>query len=397
MKKLLGFSTVVTALLLTSTTALAITADEARFEELTKQIQALETKLAGLRSQDKSLKTELSYLDGQMTLTQAKIGQAQVNLARKEQELITIGASIEELKAKIIRLADAVDRQKTAFNARLQEQYKRGTSMPVIELFLSSQSFSDIVSELKYLKLAETNDQNLISQMTDSKEAYKEQTTLLEIKKEEAIKVKAQIEATKTQLTNYQAQLVEQSTIKKQLLADTQNDEAKYQQLLSQALAERDAIAGAFAGADFTNAKEIKAGDVIAVMGNSGYPSCSTGAHLHFEVHKNGVLVNAEDYLENKTVVSEGGSSTASIGGGHWPWPMKSPIVTQRFGKTPYSWRYASGSHSGIDLVSNESYLIYAPADGKIIKKSGVCGSSTYNYVLIRHSDGVESLYLHIQ
>ena len=371
--------------------------NSSEIDELMKNIQQWEKALAGLQSQDRTLQTEIKYLDTQMTLTQAKIGLAQAQLLAKERELVAIGQDIGSLQTRIARLADAVERQKTAFDARLQAQYKRDSSMPVLELFLSSQSFSEIAAELKYLKLAEIHDQNLINQMSDTQQSYKDQTVLLEIKKDEAVKVKAQIEEQKNKLTVLQAEMVSQSQSKKQLLADTQNDEAKYRTLIDQARAELAAITGAFAGADFSNAKDVKEGDVIAVMGNTGAPSCSTGAHLHFEVRKNGVLQSAENYLKNKTLPYTDGAATVNIGEGDWDWPMKSPIITQRFGRTPHYYFYAGGIHTGIDMVSNESYLIYAPADGKMIKKSGVCGRSTYNYVLIQHESGVESLYLHVQ
>jgi len=375
------------------------TVDVAKYQELTLKIQEYERILDVLNTTDKSLKTDLARIDNQMLLTQTKIAQAKTDIKRKEEELVLIGQDISTLQIKISRLADAVERQQETFDNRLQAQYKRSTINPIFELFLSSRSFSEAISEIKYLKIAELNDQRLIIQMNNSREDYKDQTALLEQKKSDALTVKAQIEAEQQRLTNLENDLVAESEQKKQLLIDTQNDEAKYQQLLAQAKAEQAAISQIFAGADFTNAKDVKAGDVIAVMGNTGAPSCSTGAHLHFEVHKDGVLQNAEDYLKNETLpfTDSPDSSTVNIGNGDWDWPMKSPIVTQRFGKTPHSYWYSGGVHTGIDMISNESYLIYTPTDGKMIKKSGTCGSSTYNYVLIRHSDGVESLYLHVQ
>jgi len=373
------------------------TTDLAKFQELSLKIQEYERILANLATKDKSLTTDLARIDNQMLLTQTKIAQAKTAIKRKEEELVLIGQDINTLQIKISRLVDAVERQQAAFDNRLKAQYKRNTTTPILELFLSSRSFSEAVAEIKYLKIAELNDQRLITQMNNSREEYKDQTTLLEQKKADALTVKAQIEAEQQRLIGLENDLVAESEQKKQLLIDTQNDEVKYQQLLSQAKAEQAAIGQIFDGADFSNAKDVKAGDVIAVMGNTGYPSCSTGAHLHFEVHKNGVLQNAEDYLKNATLPYQDGSPTIDIGSGDWPWPMNGATITQRFGKTPHSYWYAGGLHTGIDMVSNESYLIYAPADGKMIKKSGACGSSTYNYVLIQHSDGVESLYLHVQ
>ena len=129
-------------------------------------------------------------------------------------------------------------------------------------------------------------------------------------------------------------------------------------------------------------------------MGNSGYPSCSTGSHLHFEVRVNDSWVNAESYLKNTT-----DKWGLNIGGGSWDWPMKGSIeITQRYGKTPYSYRYvySGGIHTGIDMVSSDK-VIYAPEGGTLYSYTGKCGSSELKMKYIDHGGGLKSLYLHIQ
>jgi murein DD-endopeptidase MepM/ murein hydrolase activator NlpD len=39
----------------------------------------------------------------------------------------------------------------------------------------------------------------------------------------------------------------------------------------------------------------VKAGDAIAIIGNSG--EFTTGPHLHFEIWQNGVALNPEDFI----------------------------------------------------------------------------------------------------
>jgi len=186
------------------------------------------------------------------------------------------------------------------------------------------------------------------------------------------------------------------------ILKDTQNDNARYKQLLQQALFEYQAVQQAIA----TGSKigPVKKGDPIALIGNSGYPGCSTGAHLHFEVQQDKSWVNAENYLTTKTVpvsVSDTSTENISIGSGSWDWPLSDPInVTQRYGTTHWSWRYkySGGIHTGIDMVSNGSAVIRAPADGTLYSSSQSCGgSSNINIKYIDHGNGLVSYYLHVQ
>ena len=168
---------------------------------------------------------------------------------------------------------------------------------------------------------------------------------------------------------------------------------------MQQALAEYQAVQQAIA----TGSKigPVKKGAPIALVGNSGYPNCSTGSHLHFEVHQNNSWVNSENYLSSKNVDDEQSGGNNNIGSGSWDWPLSDPIiVTQRYGVTPWSWRYkySGGIHTGVDMVSNGSAVIRAPADGILYSSSQGCGgSSNINIKYIDHGNGLISFYLHVQ
>ena len=75
---------------------------------------------------------------------------------------------------------------------------------------------------------------------------------------------------------------------------------------------------------------------------------------------------------------------------------MNSPTVNQRYGETPWSWRYPSGRHDGIDMDASDTF-IYAPKSGKLVKGTVGCYGSTINFAAIDHGDDLVSYYLHIK
>ena len=137
------------------------------------------------------------------------------------------------------------------------------------------------------------------------------------------------------------------------------------------------------------------------MVGNTGYPGCSTGAHLHFEVRKGGTWVDPGGYLSGKRVKDDQNGGETSLGSGSWDWPLEDTIrLTQYFGKTPYSWRYqySGGIHTGYDMVSTGSNIIRAPQGGDLYSSSQPCGSgSIIKIKYIDHGDGVLSFYIHVQ
>ena len=364
-------------------------------DDLEDCINKLEKKISELQGKERTLENEINSLNDQIGLIQLKIQTAVKNIADKEAELVTLTDDIFTLSGKIELLGEKVSYQTVLLNERIKSRYKTQQVSPLQLIF--GGDLSEIVQKIQFLKTIEEQDNELIIALKETKKNYEIQKKTLEDKKAQVELLKASIVREKANLEGYRATLNSQRSQKDTLLAQTQGDEATYQQLLASAKAEMDAIEGIVSGINFKNGEDVDEGEVIAVMGNSGYPNCSSGPHLHFEVRKNGAIVNAESYLESKTLyVSDYSSGYKSIGSGDWSWPLKGAQITQRYGKTPWSWRYASGKHTGIDMVSSNT-LIYAPEDGKFVKGTTGCYGSSMNYAAIQHDNGVVSYYFHIK
>ncbi|MFA5776711.1 MAG: peptidoglycan DD-metalloendopeptidase family protein [Patescibacteria group bacterium] len=372
--------------------------EDAPADALKDKIAELEQKLKNLAGVEQSLSKEITYLDAQINLTELRIQQSNAEIIRRNAQITKLEEDIGDLGERIVKMSSTIDFQNEILGKRSRVRYESIETSPLYVIF-GSGSLSGIVQKLEYLRTMSVEDKKLLDQMRETRGVYDKQKGLLGDKKEQIEALKKQVEAEKRNLEVYSDQLDTKKVEKKQLLEETQNNEVTYQKLLAQAKAELEAIQGIVAGINFSNGEKVKKGDVIAYMGNSGYPYCSTGSHLHFEVRKNGALVNAENYLKPKTLtvdINNYSSPILKVGGGNWGWPMASPRITQRFGTTSWSYRYPGGKHTGIDMVDS-NIKIYAPADGVYVRSVQNCYGVGLNYAAIDHGGGVISYYLHIR
>ncbi|MEK7595110.1 MAG: peptidoglycan DD-metalloendopeptidase family protein [Patescibacteria group bacterium] len=364
-------------------------------EDCKKLEDKYERKISELEKKEKTLQNEIESIDDQVSLVQLKIKTATKTIEEKEDELKGLIGDIGVLGGKIDKLGGAVSYQSALLNERVRSRYKAGSISLLFYVF--NENVNSFLQKIKYIKEIEEQDKKFIAILTDTKRNYEGQKLTLEEKKVKVEEVKLRIENEKRGLEGLKASLARQKSEKDALLTQTRGSEATYQDLLRQAQGEIAAIEGAVASTNFKNGSKVKKGNTIAVMGNSGYPSCSTGAHLHFEMRKNGKAVNSESYLKSKTLyVSDYASGYKKIGSGKWEWPMKTPEITQRYGRTPWSWRYLGGQHTGIDMVASNT-LIYAPDDGTLIKGTTPCYGIKMNFAAIDHGDGIVSYYFHIR
>lgn len=357
----------------------AVKADEAKIKEL-------EQKLSQTQTTAKTLKSEISKLDNQIELTSLRIEQTEIELAKLEQEIEALGGRIDRIRGTLSTQSDKV-------LTRIATTYKNGRVSP-FDLFLSTNDFSKFLARYKYLKTIQQNDRKILGQLQTTKSSYTNQKETLEDKKLEAEKLKASLDA-------LQATLIRQKKEKENLLVITKNDERTYQALLAQARAEQAAISFG----KLTLIRDVKAGDTIGniINGASGY---SSGAHLHFEVHKNGSVEDPNNYLKNTSFSYNYSSKEYSAYGtidphGSLDWPVNSPInINQGFGSHDYARfaGYVNGIHAGFDMEGGGS-TVKAVKEGKLYGGSYSCGGAypgTLTFAKVVHNDGLETYYLHI-
>lgn len=349
-------------------------------------------------TQRESMVAQIIYLTTRIELTNVKIEGIKEKITILETE-------IEEISEKIIQLEDSLTKIVGILIDRIQAAYKRG-EVSYFDLFLTSRRFSDFINRYKYIQTVQAHDRRLLFQLQNSKENFKDQKDLREEKKKELNQARKQLE-------KEQATLAIQKKEKEIFLETTKNNEAIYKQNLEAARREAQNIQQAASILSSAGVpKRVSKGEVIGVMGNTGF---STGPHLHFAVYNlreselnkfnfDGGYENPFNILVSRQLAFEQTSCddlssnqkvTKSVGGGSWEWPMANPTISQCFGHTPWSWRYQSGIHNGIDMYDDANTLIRAVEGGNAYTYRG--GQSAGNGVFIFHDDGKMTLYWHLQ
>lgn len=322
-------------------------------------VQQLRSQIADHNTQIAQLEKEIAQYEKSLNLTAAKADTLQNELTTLDTERKKLSTQIQLTQRKIAEANDNLsnlahdigtkDKAIGNLGAALAESLRkmRGLeSQSLAEIVLSSGSLSNLVAdEVRYSDLQSRVNEQI--------------ATFRELKSDLADR-QAAVQAEKKKLLSLNSDLGDQKKLadsnrqeKNKLLTETKSSEVAYQKLLADRRAKKDAFE-----------KELY------------------------------------DY-ESQLRVAIDPSLLPSRGSRPLAWPVDDVFITQLFGVTSDSGRlYASGSHNGVDFRASVGTPIKAAASGVVMgvgNTDAVCPGASYGkWVLIKHANGLSTVYGHL-
>lgn len=362
--------------------------------DLQSKINDLQNKINDAQKQGKTLSAQISAMDNQVKLTEFRI-------QATKQDIDDLTEDIETATKKISTLEASLDNLTKVLLNRVVATYQAGSVDP-LQQFMLSDNASELFTRMNYLKVIQAHDKQLLYETQQTKNDYANQKTIFEDKKKK-------VESLKAQLEGYTKQLEQDKKAKQSLLAATKNSESEYQRKLAEALRELTQIQQAARVLALTESKRVGRGEIIGLMGNTGY---SSGAHLHFGIYNLKSLSEYNYYsgyenpigsLQSQNVDWDTGcggdpKGTTSTGNGSFSWPMSTGDlhISQGFGVTCWAWMYKGNPHPAFDMYNKSDIFVRAVEEGDAYFCKNCTGDGA-NGVFIFHPNGKMSLYWHLQ
>ncbi|MFA5095170.1 MAG: peptidoglycan DD-metalloendopeptidase family protein [Candidatus Paceibacterota bacterium] len=308
----------------------------ADIDKLEQEIAQYQTELDSLGQQKDSLNTSLKQLD----LTRKKLV---ANISVTQNKIDKTNLKIQELSLQINDRQGSITNNTDALSLSIKNMNELEQS-DILTMILSENGFSLIWNDID--NMATINDT-----IRETTIKVRQAKSSLEDTKEETTVAKNELVALKGSLAD-QKKIVDQNTAeKKELLAQTKNNESNYQKLLKDRLAKKDAF-------------EKELNDYESQL----------------------------KYILNPSLLPKGGVLS---------WPLDYVYITQLFGVTKDSKRlYASGSHNGVDFRASVGTPVKAMADGIVLGIGDTditCpGASFGKFVFIQYNNGLSSTYGHL-
>lgn len=310
-------------------------------KRLDEEIKQYQQKIDATRQQGNSLKKEIQQID----LTRQQL---QTSLVSTQNKIVVTDTNINYLRKNIQTTEEKIDKNKKIIAETLREMGSRETDN-IPEILASFSRLTDLWDDINQF-------QSLSKRLKESIENLRGSKKILETDKGQKEQEKNKLSNLKEDLSDQKKAVDITKQTKDTLLTQTKNKESAYQKILAD--------------------RKKKKQDVEAEIAKAE-------AELKYALDP---------------------SKLPSTGSGIIGWPLMKHTITQGFGNTAFAQShqavYSGKGHNGIDLVANIGTQIYSAENGTVVGTGDTdrtCqGASLGKWILVRHDNGLSTLYAHL-
>lgn len=317
--------------------------------ELKNRLSSIKEQKAEVQRQLESYKADQAEYAGQIGTLNNKIALTEEQIDATQEILDELDDEIEQTEQELEQTEKTLAEKEELFATRIRVMYESGETS-YLDVLLSSESFSDMLSNLE-----------IVSQIMDYDKGVVEEYTAL---KQSIEQMKATLESDRAQQQSYMDDL----TVQKREL---ESDRASLQTLLDKV--END-IEYAKKTADKMQADEDKINAEIAELSRKEAEAARKAAAA------------ASSSASASTVVRGTGSMV-------WPCPTYN-YISSGYGYRNHPIAGSRKFHKGIDIASGSGNPVLAADSGTVVKS--YLSSSYGNYIVISHGNGVLTGYAHM-
>jgi murein DD-endopeptidase MepM/ murein hydrolase activator NlpD len=332
----------------TSTVAHCMTADQttAEITQLNQQIQDNKNRMQQIEDQKAqyaaniaAAQAQADTLQGQMAILDNRIAAAQLDIESTQNQVDQTNLQIKQTTINVTNKQEAIEKEKSDIASTLNLIYKQ-KDVSVLEVLLLNDSLTDFLDRVKYLEDVNTGMAESLAQLKkDQSDLQKSQAELTQKNKD--------LQTLMTSLNQNMLALESDKQDKADVLAETQNSQAKYSGLVKQLKDQQDQ-----ANTEIANLEKIVR-DKLTAMKNSG-----------LQVNDNGMT-----------------------------WPVPKNYITTYFHDPDYPFRYLF-EHPAVDIRAAQGTPIVAAESGYVAHAQ--MNGNAYAYIMIIHAEGLSTVYGHV-
>ena len=321
---------------------------QSQIDDRTQKISQLESDIAALGHQLDQTSAQKQTLQSAVTILDLSNKKLTAQISLTQTQISQTDLQIQKLSGSIATTSSQMTVESRGVAATLRGLLQNDQDSLAVTL-LGGGSLADVFDEAASLTATRDALRTQIEALSSLKASLQNTKTVAQQKR-------AQLSTLKASLGQQQQALAATIADKKQLLAQTKDQESTYQKLIAQKKSEE----------------------------------------ASFEQD----LANFESQLKGVVDVS----SLPHTGSGVLTWPLDSIKITQYFGNTPFATQnpqiYNGHGHSGVDFRASPGTPVKSAGDGIVMGTGNTdltCPGASYGkWVFIKHNNGLSTIYGHL-